>query len=335
MKVDQTNLPDGINNRLLDYLLSSTTTECICGNPLCSENIAVLKRWQELLPPKSYALLYHDFVHTAQTWGQGYDPSILTEIIEKASQTITTIDEKEEQIFLEDEKQRKSPDISDLVEARLEAEHTIQKMDDKITFLETELKKANIYLNDRTKIFNKLTEATIEAQKADRRIQIMQLVKKNFSEKLENASTIYSERLQAHIQALLDRMLNAVRIVTVTPEFSVTITDPSGKIQAKSGGQFAVASFAFIGGIYKLLQSIEDLNEKDFPLVLDAPFSKLDDENEPNVIKTVPTFAPQLILFCKDSLEDKFDPSVVGKKWTIMSNAEKNISIVKEGYWWN
>lgn len=335
MKVDQTNLPDGINNRLLDYLLSSSTTQCICGNPLCEESIQALKSWKELLPPKSYALLYHDFVHTAQSWGQGYDPNILISIIKEASETIDFIDDTEERIIAEDEAQKKSADVSDLVEARRAAEITIQKMDEKITHLETELRKADIYLNKVTKIFNDLTVATVEAQKADRRIHIMETVLKSFTDRLENASTIYSKQLQKHIQDLLDRMLNAVRVVEITPEFAVTITDPSGKIEAKSGGQFAVASFAFIGGIYRLLRSIDELREKDFPLVLDAPFSKLDDENEPNVIATVPTFAPQLILFCKDSLENKFDPEVVGRKWTISSNAEKNISIVREGYHWN
>lgn len=335
MKVDQTNLPDGINNRLLDYLLSANTTQCICGNPLCEESIQTLKRWQELLPPKSYALLYHDFVHTAQSWGQGYDPNILIKIIKEANETIDFIDDTEERIITEDEAQKKSADVSDLVEARREAEITIREMDEKITYLETELRKADIYLNRATKVFNDLTVATAEAQKADRRIHIMEIVRKSFTDRLENASTIYSKRLQKHIQELLDRMLNAVRVVEITPEFAVTITDPAGKIEAKSGGQFAVASFAFIGGIYRLLHSIDELREKDFPLVLDAPFSKLDAENEQSVVDTIPTFAPQLILFCKDSLENKFEPDVVGKKWTIMSNAEKNISVVREGYWWN
>ncbi len=335
MKVDQTNLPDGINNRLLDYLLNASTTQCICGNPLCEENIQALKRWKELLPPKSYALLYHDFVHTAQSWGQGYDSNILTKIIKEANETIDFIDDTEERIIAEDEAQKKSADISDLVEARRTAEITIQKMDEKITYLQTELRKAEIYLNKKTKIFNDLTVATVEAQKADRRIHIMEIVRKSFTDRLENASIIYSKQLQKHIQTLLDRMLNAVRVVDITPEFAVTITDPAGQIEAKSGGQFAVASFAFIGGIYRLLRSIDELKEKDFPLVLDAPFSKLDADNEQNVVDTIPTFAPQLILFCKDSLENKFDPEVVGRKWTIQSNAEKNISYVREGYCWN
>ena len=335
MKIDQINLPDGINNRLLDYLLSSNATECICGNPLCEQSRQVLKRWRELLPPKSYALLYHDFTKTANAWGMDYDRNGLISIIKDAGDTIKYIDEKEERIIAVDEAQKMSPDISQLVEDRQKAEAIISQKDEEITMLETELRKAEIYQRKMTKEFDALTAATAETQRANRRIAIMDQVKQSFSARLEKASSQYSKELQKNIQSLLDRMLNAIRIVDVSPEFAITVTDPDRKVEAKSGGQFAVISFAFIGGIYKLLQSVDGLREKDFPLVLDAPFSKLDAENEQSVVDTLPSFAPQLILFSKDTLEDKFDPSVVGKKWTIMSNAEKNISVVREGYHWN
>lgn len=335
MKVDQINLPDGLQVRLLDYLLSSQTTECICGNPLCEENIRALKRWKELLPPKSYALLYHDFTNIVNDWGRDYRRSDLEDLIKEAGDTIEYIDEKEEKIIALDEAQKRSPDISQLVEDRQKAEMIIAQKDEEITTLETELRKAEIYQRKVTKEFDALTAATQETQKAKRRIEIMEQVKKSFSDRLEKESSKYSKELQKNIQSLLDRMLNAIRIVDVSPEFAITITDPDRKVEAKSGGQFAVASFAFIGGIYKLLHSIDSLKEKDFPLVLDAPFSKLDAENEQSVVDTLPSFAPQLILFSKDTLEDKFDPEVVGKKWTIMSNAEKNISVVREGYHWN
>lgn len=335
MKVDQIDLPDGINNRLLDYLLSTKATECICGSPLCEENIKALKRWRDLLPPKSFALLYHDFTNVVNAWGQDYKSNNLESIIKEASETIDYIDEKEERIIAVDEAQKRSPDISQLVEDRQRAESIISQKDEEITSLETELRKAEIYQRKVTKEFDALTAATKETQKAKRRIDIMEQVKKSFTERLEKESTKYSKELQKSIQSLLDRMLNAIRVVDVSPDFAITITDPERKVEAKSGGQFAVASFAFIGGIYKLLQSIDSLKEKDFPLVLDAPFSKLDAENEQSVVDTLPSFAPQLILFSKDTLENKFDPSVIGKKWTIMSNAEKNISVVREGYHWN
>ena len=64
------------------------------------------------------------------------------------------------------------------------------------------------------------------------------------------------------------------------------ITDSFGD-ESKSEGQFAVVSFAYIGGILKMLRSEEHLATKEYPLVLDGPFSKLDPDQRQNVIDMI------------------------------------------------
>ena len=49
----------------------------------------------------------------------------------------------------------------------------------------------------------------------------------------------------------------------------------------------------------------------------------------------IPEFAPQVILFSKDDLHGVFEPEKIGRVWTIVSNEEKNVARVKEGYLWN
>ena len=72
------------------------------------------------------------------------------------------------------------------------------------------------------------------------------------------------------------------------------------------------------------------MSNKEYPLVLDAPFSKLDKDARQKVIDIIPEYAPQIILFSKDELKQSFGDKI-GKSYTLCSNAEKNISIVKEG----
>ena len=79
----------------------------------------------------------------------------------------------------------------------------------------------------------------------------------------------------------------------------------------------------------------QHLTAKEYPLVLDGPFSKLDPDQRQNVVDTIPEFAPQVILFSKDSLQDVFDSDSIGRVWTLESNEEKNVAKVKEGYLWN
>ena len=84
-----------------------------------------------------------------------------------------------------------------------------------------------------------------------------------------------------------------------------------------------------------MLKSEEHLSDKEYPLVLDGPFSKLDPTKIQNVVDVVPKFAPQVILFSKDSLQDVFAPEQIGCVWTIKSNVEQNVAVIREGYLWN
>ena len=83
-----------------------------------------------------------------------------------------------------------------------------------------------------------------------------------------------------------------------------------------------------------MLRSEEHLSTKEYPLVLDGPFSKLDPDQRQNVIDMIPKFAPQVVLFSKDDLHGVFDADNIGRVYTIVSNDEKNIAKVEEGHLW-
>ena len=244
------------------------------------------------------------------------------------------IDQNDEFIRLLDSEQKKSADIEELVEARLKAEDRIRELDDIIQKSGEELKKANIYLKKQMSEFDKLSKDDQKTKDANRRIEIMEAVKKDFEDRLKTASDTYSERLQDNIQDLLNSMMDNERRVKVSPDFAVKVVDSFGD-ESKSEGQFAITSFAYIGGIFKMLRSEESLSEKEYPLVLDGPFSKLDPQKIQNVVDVIPKFAPQVILFSKDSLQDVFSKDQIGRVWTIKSNVEQNVAEVKEGYLWN
>ena len=230
--------------------------------------------------------------------------------------------------------EKKSPDIEDLVVARRQAEADIIRIDKQINELGTEHKKYEIYLKGQMKEFDRLTKENSEGEKVLHQINIMEQVSKYYADKLETASVEYSQRLESDIQDLINSMLTSKRTVSVSPEFAVRVTD-SFNDESKSEGQFAVVSFAYIGGILKMLQSEESLSAKEYPLVLDGPFSKLDPDQRQNVVNIIPKFAPQVILFSKDDLHDVFTENQIGRVWTIVSNEEKNVARVEEGYLWN
>lgn len=333
LKINNNKLPTGISKALISYLLKESTSECICGNPLCEKELEHIKAYLEMLPPKSPTMLYNDFVKTAKSWGKGYDKEKIEEFIKLVLDNNENAAQCDIQIKELDEAEKKSPDIEDLIIARQQAENDVRRLDEDLSLMETEKRKFEIYLKKQMETLDELTSKIEAVQIISHKIEIMKEVRSYFANKLDEESISYSARLEENIQNLIDLMLTSKRNVSVSKEFSVVVAD-SYNNESKSEGQFAVVSFAYIGGILKMLKSEEHLSSKEYPLVLDGPFSKLDADQRQNVVNAIPSFAPQVILFSKDDLENVFDKNAVGRIWTIESNEEKNVATVQEGHLW-
>lgn len=333
IKPEKTNYPAGITKQLVDYLLSGKTDTCICGNPLCDAEREHIKSMLHVLPPYDYAKLYHDFCQMTDRWSRSYDTSRLGKYILDVLDNNENAALNDKKIQELDDEEKKSPDVEDLIVTRKNAEYTIRELENKILQLNRE---KQVYEARRKKLMKELDAATLANASCihiSHQIEIMEKVLAHFQEKLDKESKEFSEKLQDNIQELLNEMLTSKRKVSVSPEFAVRVTD-SFDDESKSEGQFAVVSFAYIGGILKMLRSQKGLSTKEYPLVLDGPFSKLDPDQRANVVNLIPQFAPQVILFSKDELNDVFSPDMIGNVWTIISNDEKNVARVEEGYLW-
>lgn len=333
LKIEDNKLPSGISKKLIHYLLNADTHECICGNHLSDQEKNHIKKYLDILPPKSYAALYSDYLGQAEKWSKINYTSVLEKYIRQSLENENAARKCDRQISDLDDEAEKSPDIEQLVIDRRNAEATVKDLNEEINSKSTVVKKNEIYLKKEMKLFDELTEASDENKKVSHKIEIMQSVADYFKNRLAQASQEYSELLEENIQNLLDEMLTSKRKVKVSPEFSVKVTD-SYNDESKSEGQFAVVSFAYIGGILRMLQNDKNLSGKEYPLVLDGPFSKLDPDQRQNVVDAIPKFAPQVILFSKDDLHGIISENNIGRVWTIVSNDEKNVAKVVEGHLW-
>lgn len=333
LKINSTSLPAGVNKRLITYLLKMSTTTCICGHKLCDQEREHIKKYLSLLPPRSYSSMYHDFTRTAAQWGNGYDKDKIESIIRRVLDNQEIAADCDKKIKELDEAEKQSRDVEELIVTRQQAEERVKELDQAIVALEGKNDKYRLYLKKQMKEYDDLTASNEAGQKVIFKIEIMEAVAERFAKKLENAAINYSVKLQNNIQLLLNNMLTSKRSVSVSQEFAVRVTD-SFNDESKSEGQFAVVSFAYIGGILKMLKDDDGLNTKEYPLVLDGPFSKLDRDQRQNVVNMLPEFAPQVIVFSKDDLHDVISPANIGRVWTIQSNDEKNIATVEEGKLW-
>ena len=327
----KSNLPNGINTDLVDALLKSET--CICGNKITEVEKQKLKELYKYLPPLGYDSLYNNFTNTARIWGKQYSREKIEKIIENATKYLDDARDIDNQIRELDEKMLIDKNNEALIIERNKKEEENEEFEEALSKIEGELSIANRLIEKLEKAINDNSSKEESNKVLQRKIDIMEAVRTFFSDKLQLKSIEYSNKLESIIQELLDKMLEAKRHVTVSNDFLLKVVD-SYDDEAKSEGQFATVSFAYIGGIFRLLKEENILSNKEYPLVLDAPFSKLGDTPRQKVVDTIPDYAPQIILFSKDNLQDVFSNNQIGNVYTITSNEEQNVSKVERGFLW-
>lgn len=328
---EKVEFPLGLSKELIDYLVNQS--ECICGNPLHAQEKEKLKSYLNMMYPNSYDNIYADYYHMAQRWKEEFDSTYLDDSISDVLNYTQKAEEAGQRIKDLDAEQAKSSDVSNLIIERSRLENENEKKNDELIEANKRHNDYKRYLDGLNRKYENMLKAHGENTTINRRMEIMEAVLAELTDELTKGSKKYSEKLEDNIQQLLNKMLTSKRIVRVSDSFQVTVFD-SNEDESKSEGQFAVVSFAYIGGILNMLKTEEQLQNKEYPLVLDGPFSKLDEDQRQNVINNISDFAPQVILFTKDDLRDCFPEDKVGATWTILSNDESNIAHVEEGYAW-
>ncbi len=330
---EKKNLIPGLRKELLKSLLKNHD-ECICGNPINHISRAHLEEWLSYFPPASYKATYDKFKNTVDKHSGFFNEeklckSYLTRIFEKYAQ-IRRCEKKIEEI---DEELKDCGEIDDLIEERRIKEDARKLIEKRIAKIEGEISSDE---KQRRLRVEKLQKADKGNDKLSNIYQKMNVVQKTLDliilEKQKQTDE-YCKMLEMEIQKLVNTMLTSKRHVELSNDFTLRVID-SYQDESKSEGQFAVVSFAYISAILKVLQTHERFKGKEYPLVLDGPFSKLDPQQKRNVLETLPKYANQVIILSKDPLQDAVEPEDVGAIYTIVSNDEKNYAEIKEGYLW-
>lgn len=323
----------GLTKELLINLLKDNDT-CLCGNCLDVKARNRLEQWKGYFPPASYKSTYDKFNRNAVRYSREYNSDALLEYLKEMLEKKKTIRRTEEAIDDIDKSLSGASAIDDLINERKQLEEEVEALKSRIS--ENNTQKGS-FIKDKTireRAVTNAEKAGTEADDIQKKIDLLSAARDAIKGLLSSETKAYSQMLMDEIQNLIDQMLTSKREVQLTEDFQLQVKDSFGD-ESKSEGQFAVISFAYIGGILKVLKSHEKLAGKEYPLILDGPFSKLDEEQKKNVATIIPQYAPQVIIFSKDPLMAFVDKDHMGKVWTIQSNEEKNNARVEEGYLWN
>lgn len=327
LKVENEHLISGVTKPLINALLKEDV--CVCGNPICENERIHLISYFNKLPPKSYKYLYDSFKKDTARWAKTYKPDILSFHLKKIFDYIELIDSTRQEIHDIDEDLKISKQHEALIEERKSKEASLATFLKQKSTYELKVKITESDYKKAIKAYEEALDGMEQNKDVLVRIEIMEAVLKYFQEKIESIKNTYSKKLAENIQFILNSTLNNDRFVSMTPEFVFSVKDEYGK-EDKSEGQFAMVSFAYICGIFKLLIEEDLLKNKQYPLVLDGPFSKLDVINRQNIINELPSYAPQVIIFSKDDLSDALTGSE--EIWTLHSNSGRHVAEIKKGY---
>lgn len=327
-KQKNTKLPNGLNKELINFLIESDT--CICGETINSSKNDHLKKWLLSLPPHDYKTVYNSFVNSAKS------------NISRSSDKIKTVDSKlllMSEIDLElselvderkeiDESMKNSGTIErqKLVKTRLELEEAVKKFDKELFNINVEYNKTNSQKTSKEKERDSLLENDVIRKRNEIKLLIAKRTVAKLKEMLEFESKKKTDKLTNNIELLVKSMFAGQVTSSLNSNYELIISDDYGP-KKLSEGQFAVITFAYIGGILKTLRD-EGIDKK-FPLILDGPFSKLDDIHTTEVTKSIPEFANQVIIFSKDNLDNYFKDASVGAIYEIVTNEQKNIATVE------
>lgn len=331
---EEQKLIPGLSKELLINLLKNEKYNCcICGNTIGRDETLKFEEWKSYFPPASYKSTYDKFTRNAIKFSGKYNENSLILYFQDILAAKTNIRELEEQIADIDKELGGAANIDALIDERRRLERDIISIKEKNSENDKLIGDFEHQKTIRIRKTSSIERAGGEVEKYEYRIALMEEVVKRLKNLLIDETKEYSDMLKLEIQNLIDIMLTSRREVFLNEDFQLQVTDSYGD-ESKSEGQFAVISFAYIGGILKVLKSHEKLAGKEYPLILDGPFSKLDEEQKSNVVNEIPKYAPQVIIFSKDPLNDYVRKDNIGKLWTIISNEEKNNAQVVEGYLW-
>ena len=320
-------IPYGLTKELVEFLLGDENEECICGSHLTPEAKDKLKDFLKCFPPYSNYAILENMKSMMRNVDTDEVETDLEDCFKKIFSYNDQIEESNGKIEKIDREMKEAKKYEDIIGERKSVEIQIKEKEEELSNESFKLNAVKKLLERDINDYDKYTEQDIDNRIIDKKIKLIEEVGKKIQDEIALNSKRYSKELEENMDFLLKKMLTSSRKVTISDDFTVKIFD-SYNDESKSEGQFAVVSFAYIGGIFKLLQEEEALENKEYPLVLDGPFSKLDENQKSNVMNVIPKFAPQIILFSKDQLKNYVDAN--NNIWVIFTNNEKNYSEFKQ-----
>lgn len=290
----------GMNQDAIDFLLHRG--HCICGTKLDVGSIAhqLVMQERRKLPPETIGAVVMNFKNTVQGYLSGSEDFF--EKIEEQYKTIRSIQRHIGELREDEEKQ--SGLIIDDTEAKVieakkkEAETKYKEAQGDYDQIVSDIGECKRTIKDCEEALAKYAKSSTKNRRLVRYITYATLVQEWFVETYQEKEDKVRTELQDRVNSNFAKMYHGERSITIDDKYRVKYSDVTTE---ESDGLKAVKSFAFIASLVSMAKDRilddEELHLGDvYPLVMDAPFSNVDEIHIDNICKLLPKTANQVIM---------------------------------------
>ncbi len=297
----------GINAEAVDQVLHNKV--CICGRAIGHEEKTKLENLRQYLPPHDQRMLVYGY---KEKYSERIDN--LKEIEETKDALLNTYFElKGKASILEEENKvlnKKLDSVNSIRDFNIERKEKEQQKEGNLK----EIGKIDYNLDDiNKKLVNIEKEIAKCALLDDYNEKTLKRI--NFIKNIVNVLNLNINKKKQNIHSRLTEEVNNIfssvshkntKEVIIDDDYSYKIRDKITKHEALSEGEAIITSLSFIASIIKIAKDLEEQKKSEvgegveYPLVLDAPFAKLDSMHIKGIAPVLPKFADQLILLTVD-----------------------------------
>lgn len=310
-------IPD-IRNTTIDYLLHKTK-KCICGQDLSDENSEAVKNLIDLLkyiPPQSIGNSINNFQNNVK-----YTLRNSEGFIDNFTNKLSSIRGNEKQIeeiehnigkYNESLLNSTNSQISDLKRTQEDYEKTLNRMKTERDGLIGDIRIAENIIQSSTK---EISDIELKEQRNNQYIifkHYAQAVYDMIESAYSSEETKVRNNLETEINKLFESIYDGGITIDIDSNYKINsyvndMMDVTSGLEANTAKSYSIL-FAFIVGIIKMAKekvaekkannnSIDAVQNDEFPLVMDAPLSSFDQRRIDNICSVIPEIANQVIMF--------------------------------------
>lgn len=313
----------GMSAKSIDHIIDRGV--CICGNDLIDNEKARDRVLDEkrLLPPYHIGTMVNEMktsLRYIEDRGYNFKDDILLDF--------TRYEDMRKEII---EKEKTLENISKSLEGNINVgELEVKRSNYKEKIIELRNNRDIILRNtgaseNTVKTLKKRKESlTISSRKNE---EIKECIKYSeelfriFTESYESQESIVKKALEDNVNKIFEEIYHGERFVRIDDNYKVSldarVSDDMIETDLSKGLE-AVKNFSFVAGLVKIakekLKNTEDISmEEPYPLIMDAPFSNVDEKHIANISRVLPEVSEQVIWilmekdwnYAKESLIDK------------------------------